>query len=351
MQASGTRRFATVFMLVSLLLLAGCETTRYYAQLARGQWEVLHLREPVSDLLADPAGDPRLRERLHYVQQVLEFAESELHLPRGSAYSTYSDLGRGQALWALYAAPPDSVTPLSWCYPIAGCAHYRGYFRRADADRHASRLAADSLDTYVAGVRAYSTLGWFSDPLLNTFVFDDDIDLAALLFHELAHQVVFVAGDTAFNEGFATFVEREGLRRWMARLDRPGALEEYQARVAARDRFVELVSEARARLATLYAGPAGREEKARRKQQLLDRLRAQFHAEQAELPALGRYRGWMDSGLNNAKLATVATYHDLVPAFAALHAVSGPHLPDFFARVREIAELDAKTRNQALKTP
>ncbi len=337
-----------LLLLLSALALSGCATTHFYGQLASGQIRLLLAREPVAELLVQPDLDAGLRERLVYARRALEFARQELLLPASDSYTTYADLQRGHALWTLYAAPEFSVKPLTWCYPIAGCTVYRGYFSREDAAREAQILQEKGFDTYIGGVRAYSTLGWFSDPLLNTFVFDDDIDLAALLFHELAHQLVYVKGDTAFNEGFASFVEAEGLRRWVSVLNRPEALPDYQARQAARNRFVSLVSAAREKLAAAYRDESDLLQRKLAKQQVLAALTANFQDEMKNTPALQRYQSWFQQGLNNAKLATVSTYHDRVPDFAHLLRAADNDLAEFYLRCQEIARLEPAEREKRL---
>ncbi len=333
----GYRILLRCLLLAVIPWIAGCQALGYYGQLATGQWRVISARQPVDQLVQGERTDSALRERLAYASAVLRFAEEELALPVGDTYSTYADLGRSPALWAVYAAPRFSTEPRTWCFPIAGCTAYRGYFSRQAAEAFASAQQEQGHDTYIAGVRAYSTLGWFSDPLLNTFLFDDDIDLAALLFHELAHQVAYVPGDTAFNEGLATFVERAGTQRWMNHLGRDGQLQEQSRRRAARERFVELVGRTRENLRRLYAGGGSADRMAREKQRELERLQQSFERETVKMPELSDYAGWIGSGLNNAKLATVSTYHDQVPAFERLFRETGS-FPAFFAACRDLAQ-------------
>lgn len=335
--------------MMAALLLTGCESVRFYTQLAAGQLEVLRARDRVDELLARadlPAG---LRLRLQFADGIIGFAGEALGLPVGDSYSSYADLGREHALWNVYAAPEFSTRPRTWCYPIAGCASYRGYFSSREAQAYGAGLQAAGLDVHVAGVRAYSTLGWFSDPLLNTFLFDADVDLAALLFHELAHQVLYVPGDTAFNEGFASFVEQEGLRRWAAHAQDPGVVEEALRRHATRQRFVHLVAAARSELDAVYAAGLGAERMRAEKQAVLARLRARFDAAAEDFPELQRYRAWIHGELNNAKLATVATYHDWLPAFAALLRRERGDLPAFYAACRAISRQPAADRRTALE--
>ncbi len=334
-------------LISAALFLGGCQSVAYYSQLARGQWEILSGRQPVADLLADEDTEASLREQLLYADRVLQFARESLALPVGDTYSSYVDLRRSPALWAVYAAPRFSVKPHTWCFPIAGCAPYRGYFSRADAEAFAGEMKEAGYDTYIAGVRAYSTLGWFSDPLLNTFLYDDDIDLAALLFHELAHQVAYVPGETDFNEGLASFVEREGTHRWMHHIGRPELLEEQARRQAARRAFVALVAEARQELRALYTRESGAAALSQGKAAILGALQTRFRNAAEDSPALQNYAGWIGNGLNNAKLASVATYHDRIPAFERLFRESDG-FSAFYEICRALANLDPASRAQQM---
>ena len=234
------------------LLQAGCETVGYYGQAIRGQTGLLLAREPVDDLLADPATDAALRQRLGVARDLLDFADGELGLEVGGRYGSYVALDRDAVVYNVFASPPFALTPVRWCFPIAGCVSYRGYFSEAAAQAKADELAEAGLDVHVGGASAYSTLGWFDDPLLSTFIERDDAALADLLFHELAHGVLYVPGETAFNESFATFVGREGTRRWLSARGEDAALEQWRARNARRARFVAAVLELRAGLAEDY---------------------------------------------------------------------------------------------------
>ena len=239
--------------LVALLpLLTGCGTVGYYAQAVHGQCQILHRRQPIEDLLADAKTAPALKERLRLVLRIRKFAEDELRLPTNGQYRQYADLGRRFAVWTVYAAPEFSLEAKAWWYPVVGRLKYQGYFNEAKARHCAQKLEHKGFDVHVGGVEAYSTLGWFHDPVLNTFLFNDDTDLADLLFHELAHQRLFVGGDTDFNEAFATAVADEAVERWLRASGDPGELARHREAASRRQQFVELVSSARARLEKLY---------------------------------------------------------------------------------------------------
>ena len=195
----------------AVLPLSGC----YLLQAAGGQMEISAKREPIAEVIADAATPPQLRARLEYVANARDFASRELGLPDNESYRSYADLDRPYVVWNVFAAPEFSVEPRRWCFPIAGCVVYRGYFSEEAAQHYASRLRRRGDDAAVGGVAAYSTLGHFKDPVLSTMLGWSDAQLAATLFHELAHQVVYVPGDSEFNESFATVVEEAGLERWL----------------------------------------------------------------------------------------------------------------------------------------
>jgi len=336
------------------VLLAGCDTLGYYGQAIGGQVRILSQRQKIDRLLTAPDIDPALKVRLQEIQAIRTFAAAELQLPLDSQYSTYVDLQRPFVVWNVFAAPEFSLQPLSWCYPVAGCVSYRGYFSESAAREFAAGLQARGLDVHVAGVAAYSTLGWFSDPVPSTIINRESHQLASLLFHELAHQVAYVPGDTEFNESFATAVEQEGVQRW---LQQSGVDENRQSellRAAALDRerqqqFVALVQTAAARLAELYQSGAVHAALRSGKQRQLAQLRSDYATLKAQWGGYSGYDGWFSGDLNNARLGTVATYNNLVPEFAALLAAKGGDLSAFYKQVREFESLDNAERRQRLR--
>jgi predicted aminopeptidase len=306
-----------------LALLAGCESLTYYGQAVGGHLALLGAARPVEDWLADPRTTPELRARLESARRIREFAARRLALPDNGSYRAYAELDRSYVVWNVFATPDLSVTPVPQCFPFAGCVSYRGFFDEARARRHAARLAEAGNDVYVGGVLAYSTLGWFDDPLLSTFIHDPDWQLARLLFHELAHQVLYLKGDTTFNESFAVVVEEEGVRRWLAAEGRAGELPDFLAAQARRRAFAARVQEMRDHLAAIYASARTREEKLEAKRAAFDRLRADYP----------RFPG---AQLNNAFLASVSAYTQRVPEFERLLAESGS-LEGFYERMRSLA--------------
>jgi len=340
-----------------VLALTGCQTISYYGQAIHGQCQMVSRQRPIEALLNDPATPEPLKSRLRLVLEIRQFAEKELQLPANGHYLNYADLGRPYAVWNVYAAPEFSLEAKTWWYPFVGSLEYRGYFSEARARRYATKLKAEGLDVHVGGVSAYSTLGWFRDPVLNTFIDDSNGDLAELLFHELAHQKLFVAGDTDFNEAFATAVAEEGLRRWMRLRSDSSATADYEAGARRMKQFVELVSAASAKLETLYTStssltdelkPAQIDFLRREKLRITDELRADYQRLRAEWGGRGDYDRWFEQGLNNAQLNTVDTYYSLVPAFRRLLQKHSGELAGFYEEVRALSKLEEKERHHRL---
>lgn len=325
-------------VLVSLLLcsdLAGCGVA-YLAQATQGQWRLMRARRPIDQVLKDPASPAQLKSRLELVLDAREFASSALALPDNRSYRSYSDLQRPYAVWNVVAAPEFSITPLHWCFPFTGCLSYRGYFHEARARAFAADLASRGNDTLVAGVPAYSTLGHFADPVLNTMMRYGDLEMVSMIFHELAHQLIYFKGETQFNESFAVTVEQEGLRRWLAARGRGAELAEFQKRRQADRQFMQVLSDGRTALNALYHQPLSAGTMRTRKRALLAGISDNVHTLEQQLHLRSGYDGWIDAGLNNAHLASIATYSDCVPGFQQLLARNGGDLPAFYAAVRRL---------------
>jgi predicted aminopeptidase len=312
---------------VAALLLAGCDTLGYYRQAIGGHLSVMAAARPVQEILADPSTPAPLRERLEIAQRIRTFASRELALPDNGSYRSYADIGRRYVVYNVFAAPEFSVEPHRECFPVTGCVAYRGFFSEEDARRHAQKLKAQGLDVHIGGVPAYSTLGWFDDPLLSTFIRYPDGQLARLIFHELAHQVVYAKGLTTFNESFAVVVEEEGVRRWLEAERRPEELRAFNAAQDRRKALAASVKAARARLAAVYASDASPEAKRAAKEREFERLRAEFPQ---RVPAHA----------TNGFLVAIALYNELVPDLQRLLEESGS-LAAFYERAREYAKSDA----------
>jgi predicted aminopeptidase len=335
--------------IAAIAVAAGCSTLSYYGQAINGHLEVMRRAEPIPARIADPATSPELRAKLERVVAIREFASRELALPDGS-YRTYADIGRPYVLWNVFAAAEFSVEPQQSCFPVAGCVAYRGYYRQAAADAYGAGLSKDGYDVHVYGVPAYSTLGWFDDPVLNTFVRYPDAELARLVFHELAHQVVYVKGDTVFNESFAVAVEEAGVRRWLERNGTPAERDAYAAARQRRADFARLVLRYREKLEAFYRETLPAEAKREGKRQRLADMEADYRAlKERSWGGFAGYDRWFDGGVNNAKLASVATYEELVPAFRVLLAQENGDLPRFYAAVKALGKLDKPERDAALE--
>jgi predicted aminopeptidase len=341
------RRQAPWVPLLLTLLLSGCASLDYYAQLAAGQLELLRARQPLDAVIADPASDPLLRQRLQLAREARAFASAELALPDNGSYRSYADLGRPYVVWNVFATDELSVEPRLHCFPIAGCVAYRGYHREGRARGAAALLRAEGRDVWVAGVEAYSTLGWFDDPILNGMLRRDDQRLAALIFHELAHQQLYVADDSAFNESYASFVEREGLRQW---LQSRGLAPADRSLETQRDDFTRLVLETRSRLAARYAEGGPPEQLRAAKAAEFQRLRRNYRKlRDQQWGGDGRFDAWIKGPLNNARLLPFGLYDQWVPAFAELFEQSGRDWPAFHRRVAELAQLPKVERTAALR--
>ena len=329
----------------------GCTAIPYYTQAVTGEISLLAAARPVSDWLADPNTPPELRERLELSVRIRAFASHELSLPQNRSYTRYADVHRSSAVWNVFATPPLSLTLKTWCYPVFGCAAYRGYFAQDGAQKLADALAAQGMDATVAPVPAFSTLGWFPDPLLSTFVRWPEPELARLIFHELAHQVVYVRDDTRFNESFATAVERAGLARWVAQRNDPALREQYERYQLHHAGLLALVAQARRELQDTYDAPLPEAERLARKQAILAQLPEHYRRMRDE--QWKGFRGYDEFFLapwNNARIAALAAYQDDVPAFDALLASVGGDLPRFFERVRQLAAMAPAVRDAALRS-
>jgi len=326
-------------VLLSLLLcgdISGCGVA-YLAQATQGQWRLMRARRPIAQVLADPSTSPQLKSRLELVQDARAFASSDLALPDNRSYRSYADLGRPYVVWNVVAAPEFSIEPLRWCFLFTGCLSYRGYFNERNARAFAAALAARGNDTLVAGVSAYSTLGHFADPVLNTMMRYDDLDLVSTIFHELAHQLIYVKGDSEFNESFAVSVEQEGLRRWLAARGRSLELQNFLELRRGEMQVIGAIAAGRAQLDSLYHEPLPPDVMRARKHELLLATGENVRALERQYRLRSGYGPWIDAGLNNAHLASIATYTDCVPGFQQLLERNAGQLPAFYAAVRKLA--------------
>lgn len=342
-------------MLGVLAVCSGCtslSSLSYYTQSVGGHLEVLRAARPIDDWLGDAGTPAALKARLVQVRTIREFAVRELGLPDNASYRSYADLGRPFVVWNVTAAPRFSLKLMQWCFPVAGCVDYRGYYDRAAAEEYARTLRAEGWDVQVGGVRAYSTLGWTADPVLSTFIDLPEVEIARLIFHELSHQLLYVPGDSTFNESFATAFEEEGVRRWLKQRADPAMDAAWRRYRQRRTAFLELVQEARQHLAALYASNLPAERMAEGKAGIMRKLRADHAAARADpgsgLYGFTGYDRFFQGDLNNAALAALATYTQMQPAFAKLLQDRNFDLGEFVRLARGLAGLPHAERRQRL---
>ena len=348
-------------VLIAAGLLSGCTTVGYYWQSVSGHMQMLNAARPVADVLSDPQTPEALKARLALSQRIRSFAATELQLPDNASYKRYADLRRNAVVWNVVAAPEFSLTLKTWCFPVAGCIGYRGYFNEADARAEAAQLQGEGLEVSVYGVPAYSTLGkldWLGgDPLLNTFINYPEGELARLIFHELAHQVMYAADDTMFNESFATAVERLGSQRWLAANASQVAKDEYAALDARRQQFRALTAATRHDLTQIYLQNTAPAQQIRAQADPKSIVMQKFKADYAQLKqswngtpqSTAVYDGWV-ARANNASFGAQAAYDELVPGFEALFEAGGKDWQRFYDAVKRLAALPKSERHQALTT-
>ncbi|MEO7496068.1 MAG: aminopeptidase [Massilia sp.] len=329
-------------------LLASCSGLNYYTQAAEGQLSLLSGARSIDDWLADPATNPKLKVRLETARQIRLFAVQQLGLPDNQSYKNYAALSRPYVLWNVVATPELSLKPLQWCFPVAGCVSYRGYYSKEAAQEYARELRAEGDDVQVGGVPAYSTLGWFNDPLISTFINYPDAELARLIFHELAHQVVYVAGDSQFNESFASAVEEVGVEKWLEKFGNPAMRETFLKYTERKQEFLKLLLKCRRGLEVNYASKASVAEKRATKARLFQQLQDDYQVLKQSWGGYAGYDRFFAEPLSNAHLASVATYSDFVPAFRALLDKSLT-FPRYYQAARKLADLDRTERHRQLK--
>jgi predicted aminopeptidase len=340
-------------LLAAAMLCTGCSNLAYYFQAVHGHLAMMHDAHPIARILVDPQTSPKLKQQLEDVLAIRDFASRELGLPDNQSYRSYADLGRPFAVWNVFAAPELSIEPKQWCLLFVGCVNYRGYYQRADAESLAGKLHNDGWDTFVGGVPAYSTLGFFNDPVLNTFLRYGRAEVARTIFHELAHQKVFVKDDSEFNESYATTVENEGMRRWFATAAHATEEERraFRLRQQHKVEFAQLVARYHDKLKDLYTKTRPVDQQRQAKAQILAEMRADYvklKAGWGDRSGTSGYDAWMNKDLNNAKIASFTLYTRLAPAFAALLQAEGGDLPHFYRRVAELAGLGKAERHALL---
>lgn len=337
-----------LLLLLLLALLQGCSSLGYYSQSVSGHLQLMGQRQPIAQLVRDPQTPPGLKQKLQQIEAMRTFATSQLGLPDNDSYRSYAALEREAVVWSVVATPAYSMEPKQWCHLFVGCTSYRGYFSRSRAQQVADELQATGMDVALLPVPAYSTLGWFDDPLPSTVINWPEARIAGLIFHELAHQQLYVKDDSAFNEAFASLVEQEGVTRWLQ--GQPGQdLSRWRESQRRERQFVDLLLETRGALAALYQQPLDRKQMARRKAMLFQQLRDRYAGLKQQWQGYAGFDGWFEQKLNNAHLASIATYEARVPAFRQLLKQSGGDLPAFYAASRALGELPLAEREARLQ--
>ncbi|MES2324536.1 MAG: aminopeptidase [Pseudomonadota bacterium] len=344
----GRRAKHGLLAMAAAAMLASCSGLNYYAQAAQGQLALLSDARPIEEWLADHNTDAKLKLRLATARQIRTFAVKELDLPDNNSYKNYAQLARPFVLWNVVATPELSLRPIQWCFPVAGCVSYRGYYSKEDATGYAQELRKEGNDVQVGGVPAYSTLGWFNDPLISTFIFYPDAELARLIFHELSHQVVYVQGDSQFNESFASAVEEAGVERWLSGFGNDAMRANYIAFSARKKQFLALLLDCRAALEQNYASKVSVAAKRAAKARLFQKLQDDYLVLKQSWGGFRGYDRFFAEPLSNAHLASIATYNDFIPAFRAL-LLREKTFDRFFAAAKVLAGLDKEERHRRLR--
>ena len=344
--------FSRIFLLIIctciLLSTPGCATIGYYYQSVQGQLELVSKRVPIDTVLENESVRVEYRDKLKKVNEIRDFAISELGLPDNNSYRYYVDLNRDYVVWNVFAAPELSLEGKTWCFLVIGCLGYRGYFSREDAENFAAGLSLQGYDVFVGGVTAYSTLGWFADPVLSTMVRQDENYLLKVIFHELAHQQIHFRDDTRFNEAFAETVAIEGTRRWHKLHGTETTLASFDQSLLQEEQFITLILDYRNRLEDVYGSSMNQVWKRSRKKDLLDELGAEYRILRSSWENNNNYDNWFAKDINNAKLLAVSTYRQLVPAFRVLLHSSGNDLPKFYTMVEKLRHCSPEQRETIL---
>ena len=340
-----------IFLVSSLLLgSSGCSTIGYYHQSISGHFKLISKRVPIEHIVNDTNQSEKLVKQLSAAQEMRDFASQQLFLPENESYLSYVQLDRPYVTWNVFAAPKFSIALNQWCFLVIGCVPYRGYFDKQEAEAYAQRLDSQGHDVYVAGVPAYSTLGWFDDPLLSSMIDRGELVTASYIFHELAHQQFYLNGDGAFNEAFATAVEEIGVIMWLENQNRADDIEKYENFLLQKNIFFEFVKHSRDEFEVLYQQEFDEEKKLAEKEILIAEMRRKYTNLSDKNEYIARYAKWMSGPLNNAQLGAISLYREFVPAFRNLFAVCDNNFERFYAQVEVIAKLSAEQRIETLQT-
>ncbi|MBQ27208.1 MAG: aminopeptidase [Nitrospiraceae bacterium] len=344
-------RYSCLASLLLALSITGCSTLEYYIQAVAGHLDIISHRKPIAMLIEQPETPKNLKQKLSRVLQIRKFATQELGLPDNGSYTGYTDVDRPYVVWNVVATPELSMIPKTWCFPIAGCVSYRGYFSHEKAKLFAHTLRQRGYDVAITGVRAYSTLGWFKDPILNTVIHYSDPELASLIFHELSHQMIYISDDSIFNESFATVVEQEGTRRWLENTGHPDAIIPYQTKKRRQQTFISLIMNYRDLLSEIFGANQPDDWKRAQKQILFGHFKKEYKKLKHQWNGDSTYDAWMSRNLNNAHFASTGTYYHYVPVFQTLLADHQYDLSAFYEAVRVLGHKPKTERDKLLEYP
>lgn len=326
-----------ILIVLIAICLEACTTLSYYHQSVLGQWEVSTGQRDIPEIIDDPQTDKVLKSRLQTLLDIRAFATESLLLPENDSYRKYRDIKRPYVVWNVFATPELSFTPYESCFPFLGCLSYRGYFKKEQAENFAFELESQGFDIYLGGVAAYSTLGWLTDPVLNTMLKKTDPELARLIFHELAHQLIYIKDRTDYNEAFAETVALIGVGKWLSDYADEKQIAEYEEQNQRDEDFLALVTEFREELEILYDSEFSTADKQHQKKSIFLRLRLRYAELKKRWKGYSGYDLWFEKDLNNAKLAAVSTYKNKIPCFLSLYRESGEQLALFYEKVKKQA--------------
>lgn len=340
--------YSLLLLVIIIGSLTGCADLSYYLHSINGHLSIINKARDIEDILADENTDPDLAERLRLVGRIRHFAVNQLQLPESDSYSIYADLNRSYALKNLFAAKEFSIEAHHWCYPIVGCAGYRGFFDDARLQRFESSLKQQGFDVYIARVSAYSTLGWFDDPVLNTFINWPEYRLAGMIFHELTHQQLYIEGDTTFNESFAVAVQQAGVKKWLKANGKSMQADRYQQLLDNRQQVIELIKLSREELKKLYQQDLSGPDKRKAKTVMIEKLVHGYIELSEQFAIADGFKRWFEEPINNAKLVSISTYYSQVPAFQHLLHSHEQNFQSFFQHVKAIAGLPLLERTECM---
>lgn len=338
-----------IFIPASVILLTACAHLDYYSQSIAGQWEIISNSRPIDEILLDENVPDSVKEKLTLISEIRNFAIEELKLPDNKSYLSYVDIHREFVVWNIIATPELSLEPVQWCYPIAGCLNYRGFFDKDVAVSQANMLREDGYDVFIGGVSAYSTLGWFDDPVLNTMLKKDLNYLIKVIFHELAHQKIYIRNDTEFNEAFAETVAITGTRKWLSKYRSKSELEEFDRKQKAEDKFVSIVLKAREELEKIYNSGLPDQLKLQIKTRILADMREDYESTWTNHDYETNYDEWFGDDINNAKISAVVTYRNLIAGFIRLLEYTGYNFDSFYRLVNSMEQCSITERRTILE--